>query len=111
MPSFCPDCLEAAALDPRFTAWALAHGLAFDLGAAWEKSGAYYWTAEAADVLRVAPPRLLSGYAMEPEKAVAHMEIRDTLARNACRYYAAYLDGLPPDHSKAVRACNCEKTD
>ena len=111
MPSFCPDCLEAAALDPRFTAWAVAHGLAFDLGAAWEKSGAYYWTAEAADVLRVAPPRLLTGERMEPEKAANHMEIRDLLARNACRYYAAYLDGLPPDHSKAVRACNCEKAD
>lgn len=39
------------------------------------------------------------------------MVIRDGLARNACRYYAAYLDGLPPDHSKAVRACNCEKAD
>lgn len=108
MPSFCPDCLEAAANDPRFVAWAVARGLAFDLGQAWERSGAYYWTAEIDDVLRVDPPRLLTGQRMEPEQARAHMVVRDILARNACRYYAAYLDGVPPDHSKAVRPCNCE---
>ena len=108
MPSFCPDCLEAAANDPRFVAWAVARGLAFDLGEAWEKSGAYYWTAEIDDVLRVDPPRLLTGQRMEPEQARAHMEIRDVLARNACRYYAAYLDGHPPGHSKAVRPCDCD---
>ena len=81
MPSFCPDCLEAAANDPRFVAWAVAHGLAFDLGEAWERSGAYYWTAEIDDVLTVDPPRLMTGQRMEPEQARAHMEIRDVLAR------------------------------
>ena len=110
MPSFCPDCLAAAALDPRFTAWAVAHGLGFDLGAALERSGAYHWTAEAADVVRIDPPRLLTGARCEPEHAAALLGVRDTLAANACRYYAAYLDGVPPDHSKARRRCNCDKT-
>lgn len=108
MPSFCPDCLAAAAQDLDFSEWAVAHGLGFDINAAWRKSGAYYWTAEAGDLLRLDPPRLATGARFPPKEAAQHVEIRDLLAAKTCRYYAAYCDGVPPAHSLAVRNCNCE---
>lgn len=111
MADYCPDCLEAAALDPSFTPWAVAHGLAFDLAHAWDKSGAYYWTAERIDLVRCDPPRLATGERCEPAHAVALAVVRDVLAVKACRYYAAYLDGVPPDNPRAVRSCACIKTD
>lgn len=103
----CKICLEAAANNPDFSAWAISHGLGFDYFEAVQRSGLEYWTDEDDDFANWRDLKYMGGGKIPLKARLDYLAARNILAAKVVRYWGAYRLDVPPE-SGTGRSLTCD---